>query len=208
MQTATAERPPHLRRATWIAAATLAAFAAVAFGLSYQPGRGTQAVAARRPVDVTSDARHRFTTLEQLVGAADLVVEGHVVTTEVGRVFGGAGTEVADGASAIRSQVTTVRVDRVLTGAESAATVLVEEEAGLADGTPVRVDGMRAGTVGDRGVWFLVASRDPDFPGYVVTNAQGRYLRGRGDSLRGGDRTDPLVRAVEDAGYSALTTLR
>jgi len=49
---------------------------------------------------------------------------------------------------------------------------------------------------GDRGVWFLTASTDPDFPAYALVNAQGRYLFARGD-VRGGDRTDSLVRSAE-----------
>ena len=204
MLTATAERPPHLRRASWISAAALTVVAVIVFAVSYRPGDSAGPVAARRPVELTSSARHRFTTVEQLVAASDLVVEGHTVTTEAGRIFGDGGNRASGETSAIRSRITTVQVDAVLSGTSADSTVLVEEEAELADGTPVRVDGMRAGEVGDRGVWFLVASQDPDFPGYVVTNAQGRYLRGPGDSLRGGDRTDELVRDVERAGLTAL----
>ncbi len=204
MQTATAERRPHLRRATWICVAALAVFAGIVFALNYRPDGSVQPLAARRPVEVTSDARHRFTTVDQLVGVSDVVVEGHVVATEAGRIFGTDSTAAAGTTSAIRSQITTVQIDTVLAGATSETVLLVEEEAELADGSPVRVDGMRAGEVGDRGVWFLVASRDPDFPGYVIVNAQGRYLRGPGDSLRGGDRTDLLVRSVEADGFTAL----
>ena len=47
--------------------------------------------------------------------------------------------------------------------------------------------------MGDDGIWFLVASRDPDFPGYAVVNSQGRFLRGADGSLHGGDPTDALV---------------
>ena len=76
------------------------------------------------------------------------------------------------------------------------AVVLVEEEYALVDGTPVRVDGMRRGQVGDRGVWFLAASGDPEFPAYAIVNAQGRFLFGaRG--VRGGDRSDAFVHEVE-----------
>jgi hypothetical protein len=95
----------------------------------------------------------------------------------------------------------------VLAGAEpssdASAVVLVEEEYSLADGTPVRVDGMQRGRVGDRGVWFLTASTDPDFPAYALVSAQGRYLFARG-ALRGGDRTDRLVRAMERMGPTQL----
>jgi hypothetical protein len=206
MPTATAERPRSLRRATWIRAAVLVVLAGIVFALSYRPSESAPRASVRRPVDLTSDARHRFATVEQLVGASDLVVEGHVVATETGRVFGEASAAADDESSAIRSRITTLQIDTVLRGTSSQATLLIEEEATLADGTPVRVDGMRPGEVGDRGVWFLVASRDPDFPGYVVANAQGRYLRGPRDTLRGGDRTDPLVRAIEAEGFTALIT--
>jgi hypothetical protein len=94
----------------------------------------------------------------------------------------------------------TLRVEKVLVGAsqpeDANAVVLVEEEYALADGTPVRVDGMRRGHVGDHGVWFLSASGDPEFPAYALVNAQGRYLFGN-QGVRGGDRSDGFVRSVE-----------
>ncbi len=168
----------------------------------------TQAQAPPEPVALTSSARHRFSTLGQLVAASDLIVVGRIVAEESGRLFGGVagsadelGSAVGD-ATAIRSHVLTLEVDEVLAGSTPAGStpiVLVEEEATLADGTPVVVDGMRAGRVGDRGVWFLVAGPDPDFPGYALVNAQGRYLMA-GGALRGGDRADALVREVATLG--------
>jgi hypothetical protein len=121
-----------------------------------------------------------------------------VIADEDGRTFGN--PDASGASSAIRSHVLTLRVERVLAGAEpitdANSVVLVEEEYSLADGTLVRVDGMRRGRVGDRGTWFLTASPDPDFPAYALVNAQGRYLFGRG-ALRGGDPIDTLVRSVE-----------
>jgi hypothetical protein len=157
-------------------------------------------------VALTSSARHQFGDVGDLVGASDIVVVGRVIADEDGRTFGNPEAAPAGAPSAIRSHVLTLRVERVLSGADQSAdpnaVVLVEEEYALGDGTPVRVDGMRRGRVGDRGVWFLTVSADPDFPAYALVNAQGRYLFGRG--VRGGDRTDALVRSVERMGPTQL----
>ena len=174
-------------------------------------------------VALTSSARHQFGDLGDLVGASDLVVVGRVIADEDGRTFGNPDAAGTGAPTAIRSHVLTLRVERVLSGADPSAgpnapnsdvVVLVEEEYALGDGTPVRVDGMRRGRLGDRGVWFLTASTDPDFPAYALVNAQGRYLFGRG-AVRGGDHTDALVRSVErmdpaqlqDAVLSAATSI-
>jgi hypothetical protein len=162
-------------------------------------------------VALTSSARHRFSGLGELIGASDLVVVGRVIADEDGRTFGNPDAVRSGAPAAIRSHVLTLRVERVLTGAAATAdhaadpnaVLLVEEEYALGDGTPVRVDGMRRGRVGDRGVWFLTASTDPDFPAYAVVNAQGRYLFARAD-VRGGDRSDTLVRSVEHLGPTGL----
>ena len=131
------------------------------------------------------------------MNASDLVVVGRVVADEKGRVFG---AKAAGQSAAIRSHVLTLEIDDVLKGATTSSgaqpVVLVEEEHSLTDGTPVAVDGMRRSQVGDRGVWFLVASGDPEFPGYALVNSQGRYLYEHG-KLRGGDRSDRLVRSIE-----------
>lgn len=120
------------------------------------------------------------------------------------------------GRAAIRSRVLTVEVERVLgrgaagsvAGADPAVpegtVVLVEEEHALADGARLVVDGMRPGRVGDRGVWFLVAGGDPDFPAYALVNAQGRCLFAGRDALVGGDRSDALVRRIEGRGRTTL----
>jgi len=150
-------------------------------------------------VALTSSARHEYGDLTRLVGASDLVLVGRVIADEDGRTFG------EPNAAAIRSHVLTLRVEQMLVGAtqpidsnapNSDVVILVEEEYALSDGTPVRVDGMRRGRVGDRGIWFLGASRDPEFPAYALVNAQGRFLFGA-DGLHGGDRSDALVRSVE-----------
>jgi hypothetical protein len=194
MATAETRRPG--RGATAIAVGALVIVAAVIFGLTYDrsDAPAPDRAAPDRVVDLDSDARHRFADLDELLDASDLVVSGRVVAAEPGRLFG-------DGDATIRSHVLTLRVDSVLAGARGGASgegtvVLVEEEAEAVDGTPVRVDGMRAGRIGDDGIWFLAASGDPDFPGYAVVNSQGRYLVGSDGTLEGGDASDALVQVL------------
>jgi hypothetical protein len=59
---------------------------------------------------------------------------------------------------------------------------------------------MRATRIGDRGVWFLVASFDADFSGYTIVNSQGRYVETPTGRLVGGDPSDPFVRSFERMG--------
>jgi len=155
---------------------------------------------------VTSSARHQFRDVPQLLAASDLVVVGEVVADESGRVFGG--TQADGGRAGIRSHVLTLEVERVLVGGPTAppagAVALVEEEHSLVDGTRLVVDGMRAGRVGDRGIWFLVAGGDPEFPAFALVNSQGRYLYAADGRLTGGDPADALVRDVQALGAGAL----
>ena len=168
----------------------------------WEPSRAAPSTTVER---VTSSARHQFRDVPELLAASDLVVVGEVVADEEGRVFGAA---AGDGRAAIRSHVLTVAVERVLVGGASAPTpdavVLVEEEHSLPDGTRLVVDGMRAGRVGDRGVWFLAAGGDPELPAFALVNSQGRYLFTPHDRLRGGDPSDPLVRRIQSLGPDAL----
>jgi hypothetical protein len=184
----------------WIVVASVLVLAIIG-ALAMAVAQGSRSHSATpHTVALTSSTRHQFADVGELVGASDLVVVGRVIADEDGRTFGNpSGTDSAAPA-AIRSHVLTLRVERVLAGAEPStdpnAVVLVEEEYALGDGTPLRVDGMRRGRMGDRGVWFLTASTDPDFPAYALVNAQGRYLFARG-GVRGGDGTDALVRSME-----------
>ena len=194
----------------WVVIASIVALAVVGALTIVATQDSPSHSATPETVALTSSARHRFTDVAELVGASDLIVVGRVMADEDGRTFGNPSARSADdfdAASSIRSHVLTLHVDRVLAGAEPTGetdvVVLVEEEYALGDGTPVRVDGMRRGRVGDRGVWFLTASTDPDFPAYAIVNAQGRYLFARGE-VRGGDRTDTLVRTVERLGPTTL----
>jgi len=185
-----------------VSIALVATVAAVAVALTHRSSKPAPTVQA---VSLRSSTRHQFADLQALVDASDLVVTGRVVADETGRLFG-------DGASgsAVRSHVLTLELDEVMVGEAAAipkdapAVVLVEEEHSLADGTPVAIDGMRRTRAGDRGVWFLTASTDPDFPGYALVNTQSRYLLGDDGTVHGGDQTDRLVRRIEGLGSAVL----
>jgi hypothetical protein len=169
----------------------------------------------RDAVAVTSSTRHQFTDLDGLAAASDIVVMGRAVAAEPGRAFGGVDAEGAASADAVRSHVLTIEVRAVLLSRDPGAhppdgsVVLVEEESALLDRTPIVVDGARPTKVGDAGIWFLSASRDPEFPGFTVVNSQGRYLLRDPESdvdgrLRGGDRADAFVRRIEGLGLEGL----
>lgn len=197
-----------MRHVGWISAGVLALVTVTVFVVVLDNAPDQPALFGLKPEAVSSSTRHEFTDLGELIDASDLIVDGEVVATERGRVFGGIDDEGKAAETAVRSRVLTLRVDEVIaTGAALAAdgteVVLVEEEGWLTDGTPLVVDAAHASGVGDTGIWFLVATRDADFPGFVVVNSQGRYLR-KGGGLRGADRTDALVRQLEALGPDGL----
>ena len=152
-------------------------------------------------VAVTSDAP-AYRSLLELMEASDVVVRATVVGAEHGRWFGD-GQE----GTRVQSRLVTLQVDETLAGvAAPSATILVEEEGWLDDGTPIAVDGAAPSRVGDDGLWFLVDGGDPEVGAYVVTNAQGRYLVTDDDALSGADRPDPLIERLADLGLDQLTT--
>jgi hypothetical protein len=139
-------------------------------------------------VEVTSDAPVA-TSLQDLVGASDLVVRGRVTAAERGRWFG------QPGGGRIRSRLLTLEVDEVLRGTPrgEASSLLVEEEGWTDDGRPLVIDGAVPTQRGDEGIWFLVDPGDEDTGAWIVVSAQGRYLRDAGGDVRGARGTDPLV---------------
>lgn len=195
------------RRPRWVGpAAVVAVAAAVTVALLAGPRDDASQPPAppeATPVAVSSDAP-RFSQLDELVAAADLIVAGEVVAVARGRTFG------EPGGTAIVSRVATLRVESVLAGTPPAdgADVLVEEEGWLADGRAVAVDGAPPTEEGDRGIWFLVEVGDPELPVHTVVNAEGRYLvegGEGGDRLIGAAGDDQLIAEVEAMGADDLT---
>jgi hypothetical protein len=91
----------------------------------------------------------------------------------------------------------------VLAGDEAGSTLLVEDEGWLGDGTAIAVNGLAPSEAGMDAIWFLDRRPDPEVPGYLVINHQGRYVVD-GDRLQGADGPDPLVAAVEPLGPGGL----
>lgn len=132
------------------------------------------------PTEISSDAP-RFASLADLAAASDLVVRGHVASTERGRTFGDPGGTV------IESRLVRLVVDDVLRGGPGGddpaigAAITIEEPGRLDDGTPLIVDGVPPTATGDEVVWFLTAVPSPaldradDAPAYVLVGPQGHY---------------------------------
>jgi hypothetical protein len=139
------------------------------------------------------------TSLDELAASADLVVRAEVTATERGRVFGD------PGGAAVESRLVTLQVAEVLAGTPPAgATLQVEEEGWLEDGTPLIVDGAAPSAVGDDGIWFLTEVEGGAGPVHVIVSAQGRYLV-VGDGLTGAAGDDPLVAELSDLAVDELT---
>jgi hypothetical protein len=148
------------------------------------------------PVEVASTAPH-FGTLDELVAASDTIVLAEVVATADGRTVTAAG----DTGSGFRTQLTELGV--VLTLVGDPASLVVEEEAALLDGTPMRVDGVAPAEEGQRGVFFLVQGGSDADRVHAVVGPQGRVLVGdRG--LEAAVVGDPLGDAIVDLGGPAL----
>jgi hypothetical protein len=120
------------------------------------------------PRQLNSDAP-RYTTLDELVAASDLVVEATVAHVAAGRTV----TAADDPGAGIRTRLYELTVTRILHG-DAARLLVVEEPAELLDDTPVIVDGMEPLREGERAVWYLVAGEGSSQPYYAVVNAQGR----------------------------------
>jgi hypothetical protein len=147
---------------------------------------------APEPLAVAATGGPHFSTLAELVAGSDLIVTGRVEATARGRLVG----DPNEGG--VLSRLVTVRIDDVLKGAagERLATVVVEEEGWLADGTPIAVNGLAPSAEKDTGVWFLDRIDAGDGPTYVVVNEQGRYVDRDGRTV-GADTNDALVTTIE-----------
>jgi hypothetical protein len=138
-----------------------------------------------------------FGSLAELVAASDLVVVAEVNGIAEGRTI----TDPSDPTAGIRTRLVTVEVVSTLVGSAPAALV-IEEEAELLDGTPIVVNGVEPSRPDDRGIYFLVAGRDPDAPYHALVNEQGRYLID-GSQLRPA-ADDPLSTELASMGLDAL----
>lgn len=140
---------------------------AVGFGLRGDDGRPAGEDTAREPVELASDGGG-LAGADELAAAADLVVVATVASTADGRSI----TDPSDPATGIRTRLATLVVDEVLAG-EAPTPLVVEEEAALLDGTPVRVDGRAPAEVGDTGTWYLLAGEGEAFPYHALVSAEG-----------------------------------
>jgi hypothetical protein len=193
------DRPRALRRT-----AAVIALLAVAGGVGIARWSSTggdapaaDATAGPAPLPISASSLYQFDDLVSMVEASDLVVRARVDSTARGRVVG-------DGEAAIVSRIDTLQVDEVLAGdAAAGTTLLVEEEGWLGDGTAIAVNGLAPSEAGMDAIWFLDSRPDPEVPGYLVVNHQGRYVVD-GDRLRGADGRDPLVTRLEPLGPDGL----
>jgi hypothetical protein len=153
------------------------------------------------PLPVAASSVYQFDDLASMVAASDLVVRARVDTTARGRLVG-------DGEAAVVSRIDTLSVEEVLAGDASldfsGGTLLVEEEGWLGDGTAIAVNGLAPSAAGMDAIWFLDRRPDPELPGYLIINHQGRYVVD-GNQLRGADGHDPLVAELEPLGPEGLT---
>lgn len=129
--------------------------------------RGSTADRPPEPVSIEATGA-QFTTLDQMVAASDLVVRGQIVDVEDGRSI----TDPANPAVGIRTQLAAVEVVEVLAGGDPGPLV-VEQEAALLDGTPVRINGVDPLAVGEFGYLFLVRGDSDEFPYTAIVNEQG-----------------------------------
>ncbi len=118
-------------------------------------------------VDISA-SEPAYATVVGLAGASDRVLAGEVVAIEQGRAV----TDPADPTAGVNTQLATVRVERVAKGPES-ATVVIEQEASLLDGTPITVNGVSPLVVGDRGWFFLIDGDGEQFPYTALTTVDG-----------------------------------
>lgn len=116
-----------------------------------------------RRVDIRSSGPE-YATLTDLAAASDRVVEGAVVAIGDGRAI----SDPSDPSSGITTQLATLDLTRVVKG-QATATIVVEQERALLDGTPITVNGVMPLVVGDSGWFFLVDGDGEQFPYTALT---------------------------------------
>lgn len=120
----------------------------------------------------------RFGTVAEVVAASDVIVVGRVGEVSTGRTL----TDPTDAEAGIVTQLASVEVESVLVG-DTGRSLVLEQEVGLLDGTPIVVNGLPALVEGDEGVFFLVSGDTDDFPFTALVNEQGWVARSGGDVL-------------------------
>jgi hypothetical protein len=154
-------------------------------------------VAGPEAVEVEATSQYSFASVGAMAASSDVVIVGTVVSVADGRVLGD------PGGAAVRTQLAVVEVERTLVGPDLAS-VVVEEEAELADGRPITVNGVAPAGVGDRALWFLQAVPG-DSRTFIVINSQGRFTDADGH-VAAGDVDDPLVAALVGIEFDDLVT--
>ena len=152
------------------------------------------------PLAITADGP-RYSTLDELTAASDVVVIGTVVRVDEGRVI----TDPANASAGIRTQLATVEVSDVLVG-ESVGPLVVEQESALLDGTPIVVNGVAPLVVGDAGALFVVRGDSDEFPYAAFVNEQA-WLPIVDDELAPIDPTDPVWSPLAGQPASTLADL-
>jgi hypothetical protein len=148
----------------------------------------------QKPTDIDAISTS-YDSLASLITASDIVVVARAESVATGRVL----TSPENPDAALKTEVVTLRVGDVLHGVAD-ATVLLEQEATLADGTPITVNGVPPTQVGDEGVFFVDRSTSPDVPYVALVNDQSRYLVT-------GPARDVLQSSVNDAFSNELAAL-
>lgn len=143
------------------------------------------------PVDIRA-AGVRFDDLDALAAGSDFVVDGVVLAVDDGRAL----TDPSDPDAGITTQLAQVEVLGEVAG-DAPGPLVVEQEAALLDGTPIRVNGVTPLAVGDRGLFFLVQGDGEDFPYTAFVNEQGwvPIVDGRVVPI---DGEDPVWSGVSD----------
>jgi len=122
------------------------------------------------PLAVRADGP-RFETVEELIEASELIVEGTVVAVDDGRSI----SDPSDPDAGIRTSLARLDIVDVFKGA-ARDVVIVEQEAALLDGTPIVVNGLQPNEIGQSGFWFLVEGPNDEFPYVALVNEQARVL--------------------------------
>lgn len=158
------ERQPGRRRSVALLLPIALVGACVAFAVwLLRPDADT----VTEPVDIRA-AGVRFDDLDALVVGSDFVVEGVVVAVDDGRAL----TDPGDPEAGITTQLARIELRTDVSG-DAPEPLVIEQEAALLDGTPIRVNGVTPLTVGDRGLMFLVRGDGEDFPYTAFVNEQG-----------------------------------